>query len=188
MDFNNPYQIKNTNISANNIIYQSNPQFNNGYPLQNNINIPQQNYIPNVNNQNIPNMQIPQMNNKYNQIHGPLNENDNKIVQPNNNKIIDNNKNMGKYKPLSEEILDENELNSKNQLNNNEFNENSINFDNKQDLSLISHKEDSLPDLSNIYPDIYLYYSLFIKFRIYFIYIIISFNYLLYEKIKYKTL
>ena len=154
MDFNNPYQIKNPNIPANNIIYQSNPQFNHGYPLQNNINIPQQNYIPNVNNQNIPNMQIPQMNNKYNQIHGPLNENDNKIVQPNNNKIIDNNKNMGKYKPLSEEIPDENELNSKNQLNNNEFNENSINFDNKQDLSLISHKEDSLPDLSNIYPDI----------------------------------
>ena len=54
-------------------------------------------------------MQIPQMNNKYNQIHGPLNENDNKIVQPNTNKIIDNNKNMGKYKPLSEEIPDENE-------------------------------------------------------------------------------
>ena len=104
--------------------------------------------------QNIQKMQINQMNNKYNQIHGPINANENNIVQPKNNKIIDENKNIGKYKPLNEEIPDENELNSKNQLNDNDFNENSINFDNKQDLSLISHKEDSLPDLSNIYPDV----------------------------------
>ena len=98
-------------------------------------------------------MEMAQMNNQYYQIKGPLNDN-NKIIQPNNNIIIDNNKNKYKYRQLSEEIPDESEINSKNQLNNNEFNESNINLDNKQDLSLISHKEDSLPDISNIYPDI----------------------------------
>ena len=147
IDFNNPYKIKNNNNnSANNIINQPNPHNNQRYPLQNNPINQNNNYF---NNPNIQNNQNVQINNKYNQIHY-----NNKIIQTNNNKIIDNNRNIGKYRQLNEEIPDENELNSKNQLNNNEFNESNINFDNKQDLSLISHKTDSLPDLSNIYPDI----------------------------------
>ena len=93
------------------------------------------------------------MNNPYGQIIGPkINNINNNNVNSNNNKILNFNRN-NKYRQLREEILDDNELNSKNQLNNN-FSERNIDFDNKQDLSLISHKDDSLPDISNIYPDI----------------------------------
>ena len=58
-----------------------------------------------------------------------------------------------KYKQLHEEIPNEYELNSKNKLNDN-INESNISFNNNQDLSLLSRGEESLPDLSNIYPNI----------------------------------
>ena len=129
IDIDSPYMINNIN--------RNNPSYiNQGYPIQNN--------------------QINQINNQYEQIQGPhINNNNiniNNKMHINNNNIINRNKN--KYRQLNEEILDENELNSKNQLYNNEFNESNISFENKQDLSLISHKEDSLPDMSNIYPEI----------------------------------
>ena len=156
MDLNNPYQIKEKNNYVNNIIFQNNLQFNQGYPIQNNYPSQNQNYNNQQNIQNMNNIQNRQINlisNKYNQIHDNLNNIDKKIPQ-NKETILNNNKNIGKYKQLSEEMPDESELNSKNQLTNNDFNESNINLDNKQDLSLISHKDDSLPDLSNIYPDL----------------------------------
>ena len=160
IDLNSPYQRK-INNSVNGIIYQGNPQFNQGYPPQNNL--INQNQSINNNKQSLQNIQnrqinqVNQVNNHYNQIFGPLNVDNNKEINTFNtfnNRIMDKNKNIGKYRQLREEIPDENDLNSKNQLNNNEFNESNINLENKQDLSLISHKEDSLPDLSNIYPDL----------------------------------
>ena len=147
-DLENPYKMNNINISINNNINQNNQQYNLGYPPQRNIIFQHQNNQYN-NNQNIQNKQINQMNNPYNQIHGPINNNISKIIHTNNNKS-----NSSKYRQLSEEIPDESELNSKNQLTRDEFNESNIPFENNNDLSLISHKEDSLPNLSNIYPDI----------------------------------
>ena len=147
-DLESPYKINNKNISINNNINQNNQQYNLGYPPQRNIIFQHKNNQYN-NNQNIQNKQINQMNNPYNQIHGPINNNISKIIHTNNNKS-----NSSKYRQLSEEIPDESELNSKNQLTREEFNESNIPFENNNDLSLLSHKEDSLPNLSNIYPDI----------------------------------
>ena len=147
-DLESPYKINNKNIAINNNINQNNQQYNQGYPPQRNIIFQHQNNQYN-NNQNIQIKQINQMNNPYSQIHGPINNNISKIIHTNNNKS-----NSSKYRQLSEEIPDESELNSKNQLTRDEFNESNIPFENNNDLSLISHKEDSLPNLSNIYPDI----------------------------------
>ena len=95
-----------------------------------------------------------QLDNPYGQIIGPkINNMNNKPNLNNNNKIMNFKKNNVKYRQLNEEILDDNDLNSKNVLNNNHFNESEMPFENKQDLSLISHTEDSLPDMSNIYPE-----------------------------------
>ena len=141
MNLESPYQINSQILNRNNNIIINNPQFNKGYSIQNNF----INRNNNINNN--------QMNNPYGQIIGPkINNINNNKVNSNNNKILNFNRN-NKYRQLREEILDDNELNSKNQLNNN-FSERNIDFDNKQDLSLISHKDDSLPDISNIYPDI----------------------------------
>ena len=129
IDIDSPYMIN--NINRNNP-----PHINQGYPIQNN----------NIN----------QMNSPYGHVQGThINNNNiniNNKIHINNNNII--NKNKNKYRQLNEEIPDENELNSKNKLYNNDFNESNISFENKQDLSLISHKEDSLPDMSNIYPEL----------------------------------
>ena len=158
MNLNNPYEVKNEKIVQYNsqIIYQNNPQINQGYPgpiIQNNL---EQN-IPNkrINNEkNIQMNQLSKNNNNYGHIGGPE-INEIKTIEPGNKPIINNNniKIKDKYKQLHEEIPDEYELNSKNKLNDN-INESNISFNNNQDLSLLSRGEESLPDLSNIYPNI----------------------------------
>ena len=164
MNLDNPYKIEssniNRNINNNSNIY--NPNYNQGYPIQNNININQninqnnninknQNNKININQNNNMNNQL---DNPYGQIIGPkINNMNNKPNLNNNNKIMNFKKNNVKYRQLNEVILDDNDLNSKNVLNNNHFNESEMPFENKQDLSLISHTEDSLPDMSNIYPE-----------------------------------
>ena len=98
--------------------------------------------------------QLSKNNNNYGHIGGPE-INEIKTIEPGNKPIINNNniKIKDKYKQLHEEIPDEYELNSKNKLNDN-INESNISFNNNQDLSLLSRGEESLPDLSNIYPNI----------------------------------